>query len=218
MGTVSPFRVMLLSIVLATAAFLSHGSMATISVPVPKMPLQQAFERAGDWIGAGNQTLDDQIVDGLKLDDYLFRRFKEGRKAVTLFVGYYRTAKKVGAAHDPLVCFQGQGWSITEQARGLYTLTGSPGLTVSYSSMIVEHQGEREMIVYWFQTNGRTSANTFTQKVDMVRDRFFGQGEDNAFVRITSPVGEGSSAAAQKKIFGFVEAFYPIFHGYVASN
>ena len=84
--------------------------------------------------------------------------------------------------------------------------------------MIAEHQGERELIVYWFQTNGRTSANTLSQKIDMVRDRLFGNGENSAFVRITSPIGENSPENARKRVFAFIDAFYPAFNGYMARN
>ncbi|NVN91789.1 MAG: EpsI family protein [Desulfuromonadales bacterium] len=218
MGTVRPFRVILLAILLAVTAFLAHIRVASVSLPTPKIPLQQAFDRVEGWSGGGNLMLDDQVVDWLKLDDHLFRRFQEGTQTVTLYIGYYRTAKKVGAAHDPLVCFQGQGWTIVERSQGSYPLTRSSGLMLSYSSMIAERQGERELIVYWFQTNGRTSANTFSQKVDMVRDRLFGHGEDNAFVRITSPIGEGGAVAALKKIFNFIDAFYPSFNKYMVKN
>jgi EpsI family protein len=216
MGRVSTFRVILLSILLAATAFLVHGRMVAGSAPAPKVPLRQAFERVEGWSGGGNQPLSDQIIDWLKLDDYLFRSFEKGPKTVTLYVGYYRTAGKVGAAHDPLLCFQGQGWGIVERSHGRYTLAGAPGLTLSFSSMIAERQGERELIVYWFQANGRTSANTFSQKIDMVRERLFGQGEDNAFVRISSPIGDGPQESARKRIFDFIEAFYPTFNKYMA--
>lgn len=218
MGTVSPFRVILLSVLLAATAFLVHGSIMSVSAPAPKVPLREAFERVDGWSSTGTQQLGDQVIDMLKLDDYIFRSFKNGQQIVTLYVGYYRTAVKLGAVHVPLVCFQAQGWGIVEQSRGCYTLAGASGLALSYSSMIAEHQGERELIVYWFQTNGRSSNNTFSQKVDMVRDRLFGHGEDNAFVRITTPIGDVPPERAQKRIFDFVEAFYPTFHGYMASN
>lgn len=52
----------------------------------------------------------------------------------------------------------------------------------------------------------------------MVRDRLFGHGEDNAFVRITSPIGEGGAVAALKKIFNFIDAFYPSFNKYMVKN
>jgi EpsI family protein len=219
MGSVSPFRVIILSLLLAATAFLVHGRMAAGSAPSPKVPLCVAFERVNGWSGGAKQTLDDQVGNMLKLDDYIFRSYEKGEQAVTLYVGYYRTAGKVGAAHDPLVCFQGQGWGIVDRSHGRCILAGASGLKLSYSSMIAERQGERLLIVYWFQTNGRTAADTFSQKVDMVRNRLFGHGEDNAFVRITTPIGDGTQEeSARKRIFDFVDAFYPSFNRYMLKN
>jgi EpsI family protein len=215
MGTMSPFRVILLLILLAATALLVHGPMEAGLASKPKVPLREAFERFGGWSGGGNLQLSEQIIDGLKLDDYLFRGFEKGKQTVTIYIGYYRTAGKVGAAHDPLVCFQGQGWGIVERAGGRCTVAGNPDLSVSYSSMIAERNGEKELIVYWFQANERSSDNTLSQKVDMVRDRIFGHGEDNAFVRITTPIGDGKPEEARKRIFDFVDAFYPTFHRYM---
>ena len=218
MGTVSLFRVILLSLLLAATAFLVHGRMASGSAPLPKVPLKESFERVDGWNATGNQQLSDQVVNLLNLDDYLFRSFEKGEQAVTLYVGYYRTAKKVGAAHDPLVCFQGQGWGITDRLHARFPLSGAPGLTLSFSSMIAERQGEKELIVYWFQTNRRTSSNTFSQKVDMVRDKLSGHGEENAFVRITTPISDGKPGEARERIFDFVEAFYPAFNRYMTGS
>jgi len=217
MRTVSPFRVILLSILLAVTAILVHGTR-TGSESAPKVPLRQAFDQVAGWNGVINLLLSDQNVNMLKLDDYLFRRFIHGQHVVTLYVGYYRTAAKVGASHDPLVCFQGQGWKVVERSHGSYPLTIASGLILTYSAMIAERQGERELIVYWFQTNGKTSANTFSQKIDMVSDRLTGHGEDSAFVRITTPIGDSPPATAKKKIFDFIEVFYPAFNRYMAMN
>lgn len=217
MRTVSPFRVILLSILLAVTAILVHGTR-TGSAPAPKVPLRQAFDQLAGWSSSNNQQLSDQIVEELKLDDYLFRSYMNGQQAVTLYVGYYRTASKVGASHDPLVCFQGQGWKVVERSHGSYPLFTAPGLIITYSAMIAERQGERELIVYWFQTNRRTSANTFSQKIDMVSDRLLDHGEDSAFVRITTPIGDTPPATVKKKIFDFIEVFYPVFNKYMAMN
>jgi EpsI family protein len=169
-------------------------------------------------LGATFLSAYSPVVNMLDLDDYLFRSFKKGEQTVTLYVGYYRRADKVGAAHDPLVCFHGQGWGIVDQSSDHYTLAGEPSLTLSFSSIIAERQGEKEQIVYWFQTNGRSSPNTLSQKIDMVKDRLFGHGEDNAFIRITSPIGNGSPDETRKRIFDFIDAFYPAFRGYIAKN
>ncbi|WP_052263376.1 exosortase C-terminal domain/associated protein EpsI [Geobacter pickeringii] len=218
MRTLSTKRLIILSVLLAATAFLAYGPAARSAAVITKAPLQVAFERLDGWSSAGSQFLGDTVTDALKLDDHIFQSYRNESGQVTLYVGYYRTAGKVGAAHDPLVCFTGQGWRIGERIRGEYSLGGKASSTISYSSMIAERQGERELIVYWFQTNGVTSSSTLGQKVAMVRDRFVGAGEDNAFVRISTSLGDESPEAGRKRIFAFIDSFYPAFRGYVVGK
>jgi EpsI family protein len=218
MRKVSLVRVITLAILLTAAAITVHGRPAHRGGGDVKPALERAFADIPGWQTGDTFAMGDRIVDALKLDDHLFRSFRKGGEPVTLYIGYYRTAGKVGAAHDPLVCFSGQGWQIGKRASGSFTLTGAKNLTIDYSSMIAERQGERELIVYWFQTNGETSAGTLSQKVAMFRDRLSGNGEENAFVRITAPIEGNSEATARRRIFGFMENFYPAFHRYVVGS
>lgn len=162
--------------------------------------------------------MDFRVVEELKLDDYLFQSYGSGTGLVNLYIGYYRTAKKVGAAHDPLVCFQGQGWQLFNRDRGEYSLSRKPDLKISYSTMIAQRQEHREMIVYWFQANGKAEASTQSQKVAILLDKLSGRYEENAFVRISSPIAGESPEAVRKRLFEFIEEFYPLFHRYVTNS
>ena len=218
MRAVSPIKLVVLCTLLLITAFLVNSHSGKNEDKPAKEPLQQTFTKIGEGHFANNYPMDISIVEALKLDDYLFKSYDRDKGPVNLYIGYYRTAKKVGAAHDPLVCFQGQGWQIKNRERGEYTLTSEPSLTIVYSYMVAERQGESEMIVYWFQTNGTTSANTQSQKFVMVMDKLSGRSEDNAFVRISATIGDESPEAVRKRLFEFIEDFYPGFYRYVTGN
>jgi EpsI family protein len=215
MRTVSPFRLAILSALLVTAALLVNGRFGRSAEETTKEPLRQVLDRVGEWHLVHDYPMDDRIVEVLKLDDYLFRSYGRDDKLVNLYVGYYRTAKKVGAAHDPLVCFQGQGWEISNRESGEYSLRRNANLKISYSSMIAERQGERELIVYWFQANSKATASTQSQKIALVMDKFSGKSEDNAFVRISAPIDTESPGTVRKRLLDFIEDFYPEFYRYI---
>ncbi|KIE41988.1 MULTISPECIES: exosortase C-terminal domain/associated protein EpsI [Geobacter] len=216
MRSVSCTRLVAVCVLLAVTAFMIHGRSQAVTANGSGVPLRSGFVRVAGWNALGDQPLELRVVEELKLDDYLYRSFVRDGAVVTLYIGYYHTAGKVGAAHDPLVCFNGQGWRIAERNEGQLRLAGSPELRVNYSSMIVERDGQREQVVYWFQTNDKTASTTLAQKVHMVRDRLFGSGENNAFVRISTPVAGDSTDRSLVRIADFVEAFYPSFHRYAA--
>jgi EpsI family protein len=218
MRAVSPARLAILSILLLLTALWGQSRSVPGPESVAKSPLREVFGVIGGWRPVGNIGLDPRIVDELKLDDYLFQSYGRDNKLVNLYIGYYRSAGKVGAAHDPLVCFQGQGWQINSRDSGEYLLTRRQGQKISYSSMIAAREGDREYIVYWFQSNGKATASTPSQKLAMVLNRISGGGEDNAFVRVSATIGEETPEAVKKRLLDFIEDFYPEFHRYITKG
>lgn len=217
MGKIAVPRIIILAMLLVATALSVYGISGIKPREQVKAPLDRVLGELPGWNGGENFEMGPRIVDALKLDDHLFRSYRRGSEQVTLYIGFYRTAGKVGAAHDPLVCFTGQGWRLGNRSTGNARL-GASGLKVNFATMIAERQGERELLVYWFQTNGTTSTNTVSQKAAMVWDRLNGRGEDNAFVRLSTPIGDEAPDAARRRIFAFIEAFYPVFHGYLVEQ
>jgi EpsI family protein len=211
-------RLLLLSALLIVAALLAGNGSGPGAAPPEKKPLRQAFSRFGAWESFKAIPMDAKIVETLNLDDFLYRSYRRDRGNVNLYIGYYRSAKKVGAAHDPLVCFQGQGWEIDSRDSGRYALPNRPDLTIAYSSLLARRQDRREVIVYWFQVNDKTTASTQSQKMAMVLEKIQGKVEDNAFVRLSASVGAGTPEAARARIFAFIEEFYPEFLRYVTKG
>lgn len=218
MRKVNTVRLTILSLLLAVTALLVQGHSGKGAIGSVKEPLQQVFGTIRGWHAEGSYPMGNRIVEALMLDDYLFQAYRRESGQITLYVGYYHTAKKVGAAHDPLVCFQGQGWQLGNRESGEYHLSHAPGQAISYSSMIAERENERELIVYWFQAGDKATAGTPAQKMAMLRNRLLGRGENNAFVRISAAIGDESPENVKKRIFSFIDDFYPAFYQYVTQG
>lgn len=217
MRTVSSRRLITLSLMLLVTAGIAY-LLSTAPRPVNKAPLNNALASLPGWTASPAIDMGSAVEQALFLDDYLFRTYQHDFDKVTLYIGYYHTAAKVGAAHDPLVCFTGQGWKITGRSKGTYQLTSQAGTTINYALMTAELQSDKELIIYWFQTNGATSNNTASQKVVMAWDRMRRAPEESAFVRLSTRLGDESMETAQKRIFTFIESFYPAFHHYVTGS
>jgi len=215
MRKVSIPRIYLLAVLLCVLAFtvnLISGKLQRTT----KEPLNSALASLPGWNASPNIPMGAKIEEALRLDDYLFKTYQQGDARVSLYIGYYRSAAKVGAAHDPLVCFTGQGWHIVNRGTGKHQLPGAEYLTISYATMVAEQQSEKELIIYWFQTNGNTSAGTFGQKSQMLLQRLrHVPREENAFVRISTRIEGSSPDVAKKRIFEFIDTFYPEFYRYV---
>lgn len=215
MGKVSVAKTVLLAVLLLLVALVVNLTASKLQ-QTAKQPLNNVLASLPGWSASPNIPMGAAIEEALLLDDYLFRTYQRGNDKVSLYIGYYRSAAKVGAAHDPLVCFTGQGWRIINRGNGKHALAGTENLTINYSSMVAEQQAEKEFILYWFQTNDTTSAGTFGQKTQMLWQRLCNvPREENAFVRVSTRMEGTSPEASKKKLLEFVDTFYPEFYRYV---
>lgn len=181
-----------------------------------KKQLETITRSINGWNIVGDHKMDPLIEEELSLDDYIFKTYTDNEDKLTLYVGYYHSTKKIGAAHDPMVCFPGQGWKITDSKTGKLLL--KDGQRINYSLMIGQLGQDRELITYWFQAYDKTNDNTFAQKVSLFINNLINQGEDNAFIRITIPIGSAPLSDYSIKTNKFIEAFYPVFLEYIKSK
>lgn len=186
------------------------------SKAVNKMvPLSEALEDITGWTMRGYAPLDPRIVKSLKLDDYANQNYSNGSDTISLYIGYYFTTKKVGAAHDPLVCFPGQGWVVSNIQKDKVVLNPKTSDSISYSSIMVQRGSQKELIIFWFQSYDKTNPDILSQKITSLWKKLFNKGEDNAFVRVSTSIGGKSISECSETIFNFIRAFYPIFLNFV---
>ncbi len=171
--------------------------------------LADSMHRVGSWSLVENSRLSSAIVDSLELDDYIFQTYQKGNDRVVLYVGYYFSGKKVGAAHDPQVCYPGQGWKLSGKERQEQRIDNYG--SINYSRIVAELNGQKDEIFYWFQVAEKTAPDTFRQKLFLIQNKVFGGGERNAFVRISTRLGNGSERQSRILLSDFIESFYPMF-------
>lgn len=216
MGQIKNFKILFLIICfLATGALLHLQTESTPSVKKEK--LNQALEEISDWKISGLSPLEPKIVTALELDDYVFQTYSNGNENISLYIGYYLSGKKVGAAHDPLVCFPGQGWELSDMATGTMELKPS-GTAVKYSTILAKRGLEKTFILYWFQSYDQTNSGTFFQKISLLKGKLLNKGEDNAFVRLSIPLGTKTPQECKAEISSFVRDFYPIFLEFIKDD
>lgn len=177
-----------------------------------KLSLSQALSDIKGWKSNGSTPLDPRIVKSLKLDDYVNQTYSNGNNTVSLYIGYYLTTKKVGAAHSPLVCFPGQGWVLSDVEEKSLKIGKA---SIHLLDMLAARGQSKELVLYWFQAYDRTSPGTFLQKIYTLWAKFIHHREDNAFVRVSIPMENQAKSRAFDTGFAFINEFYPQFLKYV---
>jgi EpsI family protein len=211
MGSKINWRVIYVMLCLLVAAGFIY-SRPSAMVADSKAPLAGAFSGLTGWQGIGDIQIEKDIVDALSLDDFLFRTYANNGRSVSLYIGYYRTSDKVGAAHSPLVCFPGQGWEISIPEKIKVAWENGQ---INAEKLIVSKRQHKELLVYWFQAYDKTSSGTLRQKINNYWARVNSKPQDNAFVRISVDIADANIDDAFKSAVIFIRDFYPHFLDYI---
>jgi EpsI family protein len=186
-----------------------------VKIAKKEKALAEALENIEDWKNSGLIQIDQKIIDALDLDDYVNNYFTNGDGIVSLYVGYYLTSQKVGAAHSPLVCFPGQGWTLSDFEEKSLKVGDH---TVNLMRIIASAPERKDLLIYWFQAYDKTSSGTLLQKINTLISKFVDGREDNAFVRVTVPIKNMDVDQAYSFGVDFIKAFYPKFLEYVKES
>ena len=189
-------------------------SRPSAMIPENKISLSEAFVSFGGWNDIGDIRMQQEIVDALELDDYLFREYRHDIQKITLYIGYYLTSSKLGGAHSPLVCFPGQGWKTSTPEN--VSIPSKDG-RINAAKLIVSKGQNKQLLLYWFQAYDKTSGGTFRQKINNYWARLNAKPQDNAFVRISVLIQDDNYDAAYQTAVRFLQAFYPNFLQYITS-
>jgi EpsI family protein len=152
----------------------------------------------GEWNGS-DLSFEDAVIEELKADDILIRRYQRGPATVWLCMVYHQN-RRFGA-HDPHLCYQSQGYLLHPQPAA-HVDDGHPG-GLEVNRFIVDRRGDRRMVYYWWTTSGLS-----TTDADRFRSRMALRGAlDNrswgAFVRVEAQVRDGDDATADRDAGAF---------------
>ena len=182
---------------------------------VPRRALAEFPAELGGWRQAGPDARFDAETEAvLRADDYVSRDYMSGDgRAASLYVGYYLTQRTGATYHSPLNCLPGSGWELREPATvEIRPADGSRAFEAN--RYIVEHGGDRQLLIYWYQGRGRAVASEYRDKLYTVLDSIRLRRSDGAMVRVLVPV-RGSEAEASETAAQFAAQVAPNLAPYV---
>ena len=172
------------------------------------------LESVGQWKFQSHLALGQSIVKGLELDDFVNTRFSKNGHAVSLYIGYYKSQKKVGVAHSPLVCMPGQGWEVNRLGNFVFPV----GDKEIHANLIeAELHERRNLVIYWYHAYDKSFPGTFKQKVYTTFAKLFHGNEKNAFVRVSLTIMPEDAENLLELMKDFLSHFYPGFVAFMAA-
>jgi EpsI family protein len=177
------------------------------AVPIRK-PLDTLPTRFGDWEQRQSTLLETEIVNYLKVSDYLMRRYTDpAGRSVWLYVGYWASQRKGADFHSPRNCLPAGGWEPVEASRLTIPLPGPRG-PITVNRYLIQKDREMQVVLYWYQSQGKVVASEVSAKMEMVRSAVFRNRTDGALVRVSGPVS-GTIGETTDRLVQYVQTLYP---------
>ena len=185
-------------------------------IPLKKI-LSSFPNQVGEWLGK-QEYFDKQIYDSLGVDDAFLGNYTtpDGR-LIQLYIGYYETQREGHLIHSPKHCLPGAGWNILSRSiEEIIIPKTNPG-KLRAVKLFVEKGGQRQSVLYWFQSGKRFIASEYMQKIYLVVDAITRKRTDGAFVRVMSPLKDESIEETVSYLKDFAKTLLPILKEYIPS-
>jgi EpsI family protein len=151
--------------------------------------------------------LESTVESVLRADFNLQRAYYGAGSLVWLYVGYYGTTRGGRPEHTPRGCYTGGGWGI-EASR---TLRVVPGGELRVNEYLVERNGERRLVHFWYRSAQRTGMlGGWDQNIDRFVGRLTRGRADGALIRISTPLSGDDEISARGRLLGFAAALDPL--------
>jgi EpsI family protein len=189
-------------LLLASTAVLIQLRGNTDRIPV-SAPLTQIPRSIEGWSGNDLQ-IDQESLDVLGTGEFLSRVYARDAdtKTIDLFVGYFPTQRTGVSVHSPRNCLPGAGWAF--ESSTYLDLNDVQGKSHRVGEYIITDGENRQFVIYWYQSHGRSVANEYLAKMYLVIDAMRTSRTDGALVRVATPISsaEGSAPArARAELF-----------------
>lgn len=212
-----------LGLMILTAALVQ--ARGDVDFEPSSQPLSQLPLAIGPWQGT-EVPLDQEVLDVLGKGSFLNRIYRgapntlpdTGLAGATpgelqLFIGYFPTQRTGQAIHSPQNCLPGAGWVF--ESSGLANLHGPAGQTLQVGEYIISNGIDKDEVLYWYRSHGRTMASDYVAKLYTLLDSIRYNRTDAALVRIVVPVSRDGREAAHDRAITFAEQLSPLLPAYI---
>ena len=192
--------------------YLSHGEDIKPNKPFSAFPT-----KIGEWVGKEGR-FDEKVYDILGVDDSILCSYlrPDGRQ-VQLYVGFYQSQREGDLIHSPKHCMPGAGWNIIHTSLEELTIPDTNPGKIKMIKLILEKGGQRQIVLYWFQSRGRFISSEYIQKLYLIIDSIIRHRTDGSFVRLIAPVMDGDEEKALQYLKDFARLLVPILKEYIPS-
>ena len=199
--------ILLIFIMIAGGTYIRYFTV--LEKDMPDRPLKDFPRIIKNWKTYRDIELSREVIETLKVDDYIFRDFHNGNKKVTLYIGYYKSHRKFGEIHTPEHCQVGGGWEVVRERKKYIEMPGSDK-KIKFIEAVYKKDNEKRVFIFWYQLPDRYVTNFFSYKIHVVLNSLFKHRSDAAFIRITTTVLDNNIEDALLRAEDFLIKIAPV--------
>ena len=171
-------------------------------------------EEIDEW-SLTKSNLTPSIIQQLAFDDYFLGKYVNSKaQLVELYIAYYASQRKGVSPHSPKVCIPGGGWQITSIETELVKLNNNVNIPIN--RILIEKNGEKQLVYYWFEQRGRSIANEYWMKWYLLKDAITKNRTDGALIRFATYIDpDNPEIVADERIKRLIKVVYPVLENYV---
>lgn len=207
--------------ILAIGAILTLGVSRQKSIPLERS-LSDVVPLEINGFSARDVLISDSEAQVAGFSNYLFRIYEfpvptdltesaaeapEPLPWFSLYVGYYESQAQGKTIHSPKNCLPGAGW---EALSSNSQVVESGGRSFTVNRYLLQNEGQRALVLYWYQGRGRIASDEYWVKFNLLRDAALMRRSDEALVRIVVPVTEDGAEAATETAVKVAQVVAPL--------
>ena len=169
----------------------------------------------GDWQGR-DLPISPETLEVLGPGDFLTRDYfnPAQHEIANLFIAFFPSQRQGDTIHSPKNCLPGAGWIPVDSTR--IWLNGEDGRKVEVNQFILQKEGERALVLYWYQAHGHVTPSEYMAKYHLVADSIVMNRSDGALVRIATLLKNGESPSdAETRAVRFAQLVMPHLDNYI---
>ena len=144
------------------------------------------------------------IYDILQTDQSVYRHYRASDgQGISLYIGYYGTAKGGRTGHNPYACLPGAGWGIVKADQIILKPSYSPkGVKLNY--VVARKEEVYQVMIHWYQAEGdKVLATGFSQNVQRFIGRVLRNRNDGAYIQVSALADDQHIATARAALEKF---------------
>jgi len=149
-------------------------------------------KRLGGFEVIHESKIPPNVLKILRPTDTVVRTYarRSDEPPVSLYIAYHADQSEGSRVHSPKSCLPGAGWRIAEIRRISLPWKGGEA---EANLVRIEKGLDKQLALYWIQSNGRIIANEYLARAYIFHDLFLRHRSDGGLVRFMTPLDRDES-------------------------